>query len=358
MADLAAWHRRLVTAGPATLGERLLCLLLLPCGWLYAAVGRLRWVLYRGGVLRRYRAPVPVISVGNLEAGGTGKTPVVDYLVKSLQRRGLKVAVVSRGYGGKGVPGDGLVCAGDGPLVGPEACGDEPYLLARRNPGCLVLVAPRRSRGIAAAVRHHGAQVVVLDDGFQHLAVARDLDIVLLDARHPLGNGRVLPAGRLRESPAALARADLLLLSRDDGRGRFSPPPGKPLLRARHELEATARELAGDGRPLADLRQGRGLAFAGIARPEGFFSALEAQGVNLAGKIPLADHAAYDFSLRARLEQAAAGLDFLVTTEKDGVKLEPGSFSLPCYQVGVAIRLNDAAPLEAALERCLHPERP
>ncbi len=359
MADLAGWHKRLAETGPDGLGERFLAALLIPCGWLYGLLmgGRAAW--YRSGLQPAYRAPVPVIAVGNLAAGGTGKTPVVDFIIKQLLARGRRPAIVSRGYGGSGVPGGGLVSAGDGrgPLVAAAACGDEPYLLARRNPQAMVLVAPRRADGMARAVAEHGADVIVLDDAFQHLAVARDLDIVLLDARRPLSNGRVLPAGRLREVPAALARADLLVLTRSSGEERPLLPVTKPLLHCRHALDPTARSLAGDERRLDQLGGRPVFAFAGIADPEAFFAALRGAGLTLAGTLPLADHVVYDRATLARLRAAAAGAEILVTTEKDGVKLRADDLQLPCYEVPVTVVFAEAAPFAAQLERLLEKER-
>ena len=296
---------------------------------------------------------MPVISVGNLAVGGTGKTPVADYLVKELLARGLRVAVVSRGYGGSGVPGGALVSAGAGPLVGPQAAGDEPYLLARRNPQALVLVNPRRRAAVAAAVEEHGAEVVVLDDGFQHLAVVRDLDIVLLDARRPLNNGRVLPAGRLREPVSALRRADLLLFTRHSGGPLPVLPVKRPVLACHHVLAPVAFTLEGEERLLASLAGHRAIAFAGIAHPEGFFDALTAAGLNLVETLALADHVRYDRELLARLAAAAERAEFLITTEKDAVKLAGAAFAVPCYQVPLTIAFDEPERLAAILDNCL-----
>jgi tetraacyldisaccharide 4'-kinase len=353
MGDLAGWHRRLVEAGSRTLVERLLLALLIPLSWLYGLAVAVRAALFRSGLRSVYRASVPVISVGNLAVGGTGKTPVVDDLVKRLQRRGVRVAVVSRGYGGKGVPGDGLVCAGNGPLVGPGACGDEPFLLARRNPGALILAHPRRAQAVQAAVEVYGAEVVVLDDGFQHLAVARDLDLVLLDARRPLSNGRVLPAGRLREFPRALARADLLVMTRCNGQLPGTLFPGRPTVHCRHVLDRQARPLAGAPCSLANLAEKPAVAFAGIADPEGFFASLRQLGLSLLATISLSDHLTYDRLTLEGINRAAEPAEILVTTEKDGVKLRAGDFRVPCFEVPVTIVYADEEILEAHLDRLL-----
>ncbi|AMV72670.1 tetraacyldisaccharide 4'-kinase [Desulfuromonas carbonis] len=353
MADLGGWHRRLIEGCANSFSQQALLFLLRLPAFFFSLLGRLRVACYRWRWLPVYRAPVPVISVGNLAVGGTGKTPVTDYLVKLLLARGLRVAVVSRGYGGAGVEGEGLVSRGGGPIVGPEAAGDEPYLLARRNPRALVLVNPRRRVAVAAAVRQ-GAEVVVLDDGFQHLAVVRDLDIVLLDAARPLGNGRVLPAGRLREPAAALKRADLLLLTRYCGGDLPVLPVEKPTLCCRHQLAAAAIDLKGEPRPLAELTGRRVVAVAGIADPQAFFAALTAHGMVLVATFPLPDHASYGQELRAQLSAAARQADCLVTTEKDGVKLTGADFPVPCYQLPLEIVFDAPERFAAMIENCLH----
>lgn len=352
MERLAAWHRRLVWIGPQDCWERLIFSLFKLLGWFYGAIGSLRVLMYRRGIFPTYRAGVPVISVGNLAVGGTGKTPMVDHLVRRLQAGGRKVAVVSRGYRGR-VRDVGVVSAGSGPLLEPEISGDEPLLLARRNPGAVVLVAPRRAAGVRLAVERFGADLVVLDDGFQHLAVHRDLDIVLLDAQRPLGNGFVLPAGLLREFPSALQRGDLLVLTRSTGDEKFAPAP-TPVLRCCHALADEALSLNGDVVPLERLAGKRGIAFAGIADPEGFFATLTARGLNLKDTFALPDHVAYDADILRRLAESCRNADFLVTTEKDGVKLKPDFFSLPCYQVPLRLEFFDSEALERALEPLLN----
>lgn len=360
MSRLFALHRQLVTAGPRGLAQQMLFSLLRVAGWLYGLIGLLRRGLYRSGVLSVYRAPVPVVSVGNLTVGGTGKTPMVDYLVKWLSGHGRRVAVVSRGYGGQGSGRVGVVCAGKGPLLPPEVCGDEPFLLAQRNPRALVLIAPRRAEGIRLAVGRLAADVILLDDGFQHLAVARDLDIVLLDARRPFGNGYPLPAGVLREFPTALEQAGVVVLTRSDGSEDPALNLTCPLIRCRHRLAPEAVSLAGDKLPLAGLAGLRAAAFAGIADPENFFAALAAQGIELVRTLPLPDHAAYDSDTLALLVDAARDADFLVTTEKDGVKITAAQLPLPCYQIPMTLEFHAEGSflLERALSAAINQEIP
>ena len=330
-------------------------LCLAPFGVLYGALQRLRALLYRSGVISSYRASRPVISVGNLTAGGTGKTPVVDHIVRHALLCGERPAVISRGYGGQIRRGVAIVSRGDGkaPLLPAAQCGDEPFLLARRNPQAAVIVAPRRCAGIEAAIRDCGATLIILDDGFQHLAVQRDLNILLLDARRPLGNGSVLPAGLLREPLAAHARADLCILTRDDALDVLVPFPALPTLRCRHRLAMELVALDGAVQTLSDLRGRRGVAFAGIAAPDLFFQTLESLGLQLTAAIALDDHTNFDSETLKRLTAAAATADFFVTTEKDGVKLRPSDLPLPCFQALLELEFAPAGKLEASIDALL-----
>jgi tetraacyldisaccharide 4'-kinase len=350
MSRLAAFHRRLCLEGPRHVGEGLLQALLVPLGWLYGLSGVVRARFYAWGFLRSYRAPVPVISVGNLSAGGTGKTPTVDYLLRRLLAQGLQVAVVSRGYGGTARQGVHVVSSGQGPLMNPSVCGDEPYLLARRNPGALVVVSPKRALGVRLAVEELGAQIVILDDGFQHMAVQRDLNLVLLDARHPLGNGRPLPAGLLREFPSALSRGDLFILTRWHEDCPQPPSLPGPVLRSRHVLSGEARDLEGKRVELSELHGKMAVAFAGIAAPESFFHDLRQKGLDLIETFAFADHAVYDETLLQRLKKAAEQANIFVTTEKDGVKLLAAQLPKPCWQVPMTLELEEGAVLDDTLK--------
>lgn len=348
--SLSQAYRQMLASGPRTGLQWLLFLLLLLPSLLYALAVRLRAQLYACNVLSSFRAAVPVIAVGNLTVGGTGKTPVTDLLVKRLATSGLRAAIVSRGYGGTFSGRFARVDSGGGePALNAIECGDEPWLLARRNPQALVFVARKRRFGLIAA-QQAGADVILLDDGFQHLAVLRDLNLLLLDGRVPFGNGRLLPAGPLREPRSAIARADLILLTRSDGRLPAGLDPGVPVLHAQHRLAEQLVSL--DGRTIAwvDLVGKKCVAFAGIADPEGFFSLLRQQGVALDITLPLADHQHYDAQVLKRLRQLCENVDLLLTTEKDGAKLAAADLPVACYQVPLEIDIADGAPLDAALD--------
>jgi len=329
--------------------DRILFIPLVGLSLLYGLALWLRALLYRTGLLHRYRAVVPVVSVGNLSAGGTGKTPTTDLLVKRLQARGLKPAVVSRGYGRDVEAEVEVVSRGGEPLLPPERAGDEPFLLARRNPGLIVVVAARRAAGIEQAV-HLGAEVIVLDDGFQHLAVARDLDIVLLDARAPLGNGLPLPAGMLREFPSALGRASLVIASRCPGPLENGEVGGLPLIGTTQRLAKEGWGVNGRSFTQAELSGVRVGAFCGIADPERFFATLRSEGVNLHRTLAFPDHVCYDQGARSQLISLSAGMDVLVTTEKDAVKLADLELSCPCVALPLEIELLGG---DAVLERHL-----
>ncbi len=304
--------------------------LLAPLTPVWAAAVRLRAALYRRGVMRQHRLPVPVVSVGNLTFGGTGKTPTVIALVRDLVRRGRHPAVLTRGYRGRGP--HPLLLVGPEPGIAPAAAGDEPLELAGRLPGVPIVVDPNRIRGAGVAVQH-GADVVVLDDGFQHLAVERDLDLVLVDAGDPWGGGLLPPHGRLREPLSALQRATAILVT------KLPDPAGPPLDRLRREAAAVAPALpvlgarlqparvrTPDGhRPPEILAGRRVLAAAAVGRPEGFAEVLRGLGAEVSGTRWYPDHCAWPPAEVAELASAAASLDAeLVVTAKDAVKLPPG----------------------------------
>lgn len=342
----------MIDAGPSNIRSWTFFVLLWPFARLYREVGRLREVSYRCGLLPAYRAGVPVISVGNLTVGGTGKTPVTDALVKMLLGRNLRVAVVSRGYGGQFRGAVGSVAKGDGSLLmTPRAAGDEPCLLARRNPALPVYVARKRALGVQAAERA-GAQVIVLDDGFQHLAVQRDLDVVLLDARAPFGNGQCLPAGPLRESPGALSRADLVILTHAVQEPPDIPFSG-PIVCCRPRLADSVMTLDGRNVPWVQLNGEEIVAFAGIARPDDFFAALRARGLVPATTLAFGDHQDYTGEQLNRLIQSCHNKKFLITTEKDAVKLRAADFPCPCLVASLTLEFDGIELLDGILSQRL-----
>jgi tetraacyldisaccharide 4'-kinase len=295
----------------------------------YTLVHQLRLQAYNGGWVAVRRLPCRVISVGNVTLGGTGKTPVVEAIADLLHREGLRVCVLSRGYGGKPQEAITVVSDGERCLVPANAAGDEPVLLAERLAGVPVVVAKNRYAAGMLAVERFGVDVIVLDDGFQHIQLARDLDIVLLDAARPFGNGRLFPRGDLRERPTALARAAVVVLTRWEPDMAPSttalklPQPVPLLFHSRYEL--LDLQVLDDGRvlPLATLKGQRVLAFCGIGTPEHFCRTLQGLEAEVVAFTTFPDHHPYSRSDLHRLVQTAAqcGTAILVTTEKDGVRL-------------------------------------
>ncbi|MFN6925672.1 MAG: tetraacyldisaccharide 4'-kinase [Tabrizicola sp.] len=306
--------------------------LLAPLGWLYAA-----------GTARRLRRPgyapsVPVICVGNLVAGGAGKTPTVIALIERLAARGQTVHVVSRGYGGR-MSGPVQVRAAHS----AADVGDEPLLLSAFAP---VWVARDRAAGVRAA-EAAGASVILLDDGFQNPAVRTHLGLIVVDAARGFGNGRCIPAGPLREPVATgMKRADLVVT--------IGPPEAQEAFGRLWGAEIAVPRLTGMLRPLAmgmDWTGERVLAFAGIADPARFFATLEAEGAEVIRGEALADHATLSETLLRRLEaEARAAGAQLVTTEKDAARLPP-HWRPRVLTLVVRLQVEDWSPLDAAFDR-------
>ncbi len=321
--ERAWWSRRESGA------QRALCAPLLLGEALFRAAAGIRGALYDAGMLRAARAGLPVISVGGLVVGGSGKTPAVLAIAARLATAGRRPAVLSRGHGARRRDAR-VVSDGKGVLLSAAEGGDEPVLLARRL-GVPVLCGPRRA-ALAPLAAALGADVLVLDDGFQHRALARDLDVVVLDAASPLGNGHCLPRGPGREPLSALRRAGLVWLSgvdRGDGaelerlRRLARLHTGRAPVESRHVptevLDGPMARSLGTG----SLAGRRVLALSGVARPEGFRRTAEELGATVVAERPYPDHHAFtDLELAEALAAAdATGCEAVVTTEKDAVRL-------------------------------------
>lgn len=283
-------------------GESPLWRLLLPLSWLYGLVSGGIRLCYKLGLRRAWRAPVPVVVVGNLTAGGNGKTPVVIWLVEQLQQRGIRVGVVSRGYGGKAAAYPLLLTAD---TTTAEA-GDEPVLIFQRT-GVPVAVSPVRSDAVKAILAHHDVQIIVTDDGLQHYRLARDVEIVVIDGVRRFGNGWWLPAGPMRERAGRLKSVDATIVNGGVAR------PGEIPMHLEPGLAVNLR--TGERRDVAQLSDI--VAMAGIGHPPRFFATLEACGARPQKCVALADHQSLTYSdVSALLAEGQT----LVMTEKDAVK--------------------------------------
>ncbi len=336
--------------------EWLLLIILVPFSLPYSLVMYLRALAYAAGVFTSHRLARPVISVGNLTVGGTGKTPTVALLARYFIDRGKRVAVLSRGYGGSAEGAVRVVADDRGVLLSPEEAGDEPYLLASSIPGLLLVIgADRYQAGLLAQARFN-PDIFILDDGFQHQRLQRDLNILLLDCQRPFGNGHTLPAGLLREPKSALQRADLVICTRCATDQVPRLPMVVPVCGAAHRLTGAVQLAGGDLLPFSTLQHRKGFAFAGIADPPAFFNSLRENGLQLAATVPLADHAPYgEAEIAALLQQkTASGADYLITTAKDAVKLQ-AHFALlgEGYFAALDLALFHPQPLTAALEKFL-----
>jgi len=312
---------------------------------LYARLLEGRARRYASGRAVSARLAHPVISVGNLTLGGTGKTPFVAHLARRMRFEGRLPAILSRGYGrrSKGVV---VVSAGDGPLVPPAEGGDEPVALALRLPGVVIVVASRRAEA-ARAAGELGADLFILDDGYQHMAVERDANLLLLDGRDPFGGTRFPPRGRLREPLSALARADAFIFTRVE---RDTPPeealatlahwnPGAPVFTARLKPAGLYDEKGAsiEGHALTGRRF---VAVCGVAQPASFTSTLASLDLFPEETLVFRDHQRYaprDIALIHRRAEASGG-SWILTTEKDAVKLS-GRLGLPLATVRLSVEI-------------------
>ncbi|MDL2717715.1 MAG: tetraacyldisaccharide 4'-kinase [Acidobacteriota bacterium] len=335
---------------------------LAPLSQLYEGAVSARLAAYRQGFLKVHRAGRPVLSVGNLAAGGTGKTPFVRWLARELLERGTRPSILTRGYG-RTSRGPVVVSDGAGAVASVRASGDEAAALARALPRVPIvadadrLAAARRVEELVPDVRVH-----LLDDGFSHVALARDLDVVLLDATAPDAGGALLPEGRLREPLSSLARADLVVVTKceqaDPAAARALAnrwAPGVPVYHAHTRIlgirDDSGAEVRAENLPGATL-----VAVAALARPEAFFATLEGLGIAPARTVTFRDHHPYGPFAMGRIERAAeeSGATAVVTTEKDAVKLE-GRLHLPLFRVAVEMAVTENGFVEDALRRLARP---
>ena len=355
--------------------------------WLWSAGAQAKLWLYRHRIFRDQPLGCLVVVVGNLTAGGTGKTPVVEKFARALRDRGRKVAILSRGYRSKRAPlwkrwwlaftqaeddPPRIVSDGSRVLLDSEEAGDEPYMLARNLPGVIVLVDKNRVKSGAYAIKKFGCDTLVLDDGFQYLPLKGRLNLLLIDKTNPFGNGHLLPRGILREPVKHLRRASYVFLTKSNGtrdaeleRIIQEHNPGVDVIECAHRpqylqrfgadvSDATARE------PLSFLKGRRVFAFSGIATPESFEKFLRDLGAMLVGRERFLDHYRYGDDEISELFAAAQSerAQCLVTTEKDAVRIATDhEFPLPLYYLRLEIDiLRGASDFDEAVDRICFPQ--
>lgn len=346
--------------------------MLAPFGVVYGAVSEARAALYRTGALRSYKIEAPVISVGNITTGGSGKTPLVEWIARSVARaEGRRPCVLTRGYGRVNPQHRVVVSDGENILASAREGGDEPFLLAEKLLGTVAVISDRdRVAAARWALENLRSDLFLLDDGFQHLRIKRDLDIVTLDATNPFGEGdgkgRMLPRGRLREPIAALARADCIIITRadmiDDAnalRARVQALSGvRTILLARAQTTAvhTLFPSEKEGAPKANDSLPQPIAaFCALGNPQAFFAHLARSKYQLSYTRSFRDHHVYtqeDVNALVR-EGAQNGARTLMTTAKDAVKLRALHFALPCYVIEIAVEFNDEEALLVLLREAM-----
>jgi len=308
----------------------------------------LRNRLYDNGRIKSQRLDARVISVGNITVGGTGKTPVVEYLAQLLSKRGKTVGILSRGYRRKS-RGTVLVSDGTRILTDPLRAGDEPYLLARRLKGVPVIVDNNRYRGGKFALERFQIDYFILDDGFQHRQLWRDLDILLIDASRPFGYGRVLPAGLLREPLGNMERAQLIWLTRVDQTDALSEVmteirrhTSAPIVTSLHKPKRLINPNTSTILKLRDVKGRRAIAFTGIGNPSSFQKTLLRLGIELMDFLIYPDHYLYNNrdldKIKSRFKRS--GAELIITTEKDHLRLLSNEWKdLPLFFLDIQVEL-------------------
>ena len=347
--------------GPMT---RLLASLLLAASWLFGLVARLRAFLYARGILSSGSLPSRVVSVGNLTVGGSGKTPMVLHLARRCSDLGLRAVVLSRGYRGTHEKTGMIVSDGERMVASARAAGDEPYMIAKSLPRTPVIVGRDRVEMGGVACRRFAPDLVLLDDGFQHLRLRRDRDILLVDGSDGFGNGRLLPRGPLREPLTALRRADVVVITKIRDRRAVRPletqirkiRPDVEILHASFRPDTLVDLADGACRNLDALEGQSVIAVSGIVNPGYFEYLLSMTGANVTGRLEQPDHHAYtEADLRSLMALTGRGA-WIVTTEKDAAKMEGPSWKPgEIFALRVAMEIEEGERLDALLTEARGP---
>jgi len=321
---------------------------------LYRLAVEVRLRLYRAGILHTHRLPHPVVSVGNLTTGGTGKTPLVMYLAQTLKHGGLHPAILTRGYKGKAEQAGGLVSDGSRILLDADESGDEAHLMASKLEGVPIAAGKTRyqTAGLVPGFGVDSKLLFLLDDAYQHLQLRRDLNILVLDATDPFGSGRLLPGGRLREPLSAMSRADLIIVTRAHLPFDVESLETEIRLRNRlakisyfyHDAVGVAELTTGRVLPLRHLFQKKVVALSGIGNPRVFLQDLNHYQLDVVTKFSFRDHYRFTRQDVETVEKAGqlAGADAVVTTEKDAVRLDCSTARLPFYALQIQARPEDS----------------
>ncbi len=363
-------------------GVKAYALFLKALSHLFSGIVQARYWLYQKRILHNRHLGCLVVVVGNLTVGGTGKTPVVERLARSLRERGRKVAILSRGYKSKKEfilkrwlrrlshlepPPPKVVSDGENVLLNAEVAGDEPYMLAKNLPGVLVLVDKDRVKAGVYAIKRFGADTLILDDGFQYFALKDHMQLLMIDKNNPFGNGSLLPRGILREPVRRLKRASYIFFTKSAGQPDLAlearvrrHKPGTEIIECAHRAQYL-QEVNGPGHlDLTALKGKRVGAFSAIAAPESFELYISRLGASLEFRRRYIDHHWYDYEELESLFAKAfrEGAEMVVTTEKDAVRI-PEDFrpALPFYYLRVEIGIiSGAKDFEEAVSRICFPE--
>ena len=323
-----------------------------PLGWLYGVGSDLRNALYDRGIFSSHNLGARTISIGNLTAGGTGKTPLVAYVARLLAQNAEKVCILTRGYGRDDPSARVLVSNGEKLTADARTGGDEPVELANKLLGKAIVIADRNRVAAAKWAMHEYAPTVfVLDDGFQHRRAARDLDIVCIDATSPFGGDSFLPAGRLRERPANLDRAQVAVLTRADLATDVAAlekqvrqlAPDIEIFHASYALRCFTELGTQNEIEISDVRDHAAFAFCGIGSPNNFFAHLTNEGLRSVGTKAFRDHHKYTASDINNIELSAqdSGAEFLITTAKDAVRLTKIKPKMRCLVAEIDLEISD-----------------
>ena len=350
--NIKALVERLLYASPSgeSFSRRLLLFPLTLASLIYCFLVRTRQDFYNSGILKSYRLPCRVISIGNITLGGTGKTPTAIYLAQLFQNKGIQPVVLSRGYKAKSSATTAVVSDGTTTLMDAREAGDEPFLLSQALPGIPVIIGPDRGVSGRFACEQFSPEAVILDDGFQHQRVKRDVDIVLIDLHHGFGNGYLLPRGILREPVSSLSRANLFLLTKQMGSGTDDQlkqqirrcNPDAPIFHTHYAVRSVRNLNEQKEVPLDQLQGKKILALSGIGNPHYFSFLLQQSGMLVTEEWTLPDHHDYTEKDTSRARGYLTRVDYIITTAKDSCKMDRELFhDLPILTLEVVLQIDD-----------------